>query len=177
MIRDHPRVCGEHYTPQLELLVPEGSSPRMRGTPSRHGESGTSPGIIPAYAGNTCAMPRGRLGTWDHPRVCGEHWARVPVGETCEGSSPRMRGTLHSQGQRREEPGIIPAYAGNTLNLLLECFAFRDHPRVCGEHIPANQTISLRTGSSPRMRGTHSDGVFMFFNSGIIPAYAGNTTA
>ena len=29
---DHPRVCGEHFPENTVLLIPAGSSPRMRGT-------------------------------------------------------------------------------------------------------------------------------------------------
>ena len=51
--RDHPRVCGEHSAVFYFPFGLQGSSPRMRGTPS----SGSA-----QY-------------TWqvDHPRVCGEH--------------------------------------------------------------------------------------------------------
>ena len=52
-IRDHPRVCGEHFDVGVAQLDIVGSSPRMRGT--RHGWRGDihAIGIIPAYAGNT----------------------------------------------------------------------------------------------------------------------------
>ena len=50
------------------------------------------------------------------------------------GSSPRMRGTLGRGGARRVFRGIIPAYAGNTLDAL--------------------SVASMVAGSSPRMRGT-----------------------
>ena len=32
---DHPRVCGEHTAGVIPEVVVEGSSPRMRGTPTR----------------------------------------------------------------------------------------------------------------------------------------------
>ena len=73
LIRDHPRVCGEHV---WSARIPDqtlGSSPRMRGTRLGGLRPDTAAGIIPAYAGNThidCA--RLRTGG-DHPRVCGEH--------------------------------------------------------------------------------------------------------
>ena len=31
--RDHPRACGEHELPEVEIDFQSGSSPRMRGTP------------------------------------------------------------------------------------------------------------------------------------------------
>ena len=75
--KDHPRVCGEHRFHATGLLKPQGSSPRMRGTLEVHVGRPTVAGIIPAYAGNThCMMPISAV-LWDHPRVCGEHGARL----------------------------------------------------------------------------------------------------
>ena len=54
--RDHPRVCGEHYRFVYCPKMPSGSSPRMRGTLASLGNLRNVKGIIPAYAGNTCAM-------------------------------------------------------------------------------------------------------------------------
>ena len=95
--RDHPRVCGEHSTDEIEKAASMGSSPRMRGTlPQRHLPHGGI-GIIPAYAGNTnvlwhfCFIPK------DHPRVCGEHIFQFTRVHFHAGSSPRMRGTPGKQ--------------------------------------------------------------------------------
>ena len=113
--QDHPRIRGEHGT----------------STPT----AGFGVGIIPAYAGNTgsllsyAGMPagssphtRGTLSsmlmpnwtTWDHPRIRGEHYIFF--------NEANVLG------------GIIPAYAGNTLNRPVRHFASR--------------------GSSPHTRGT-----------------------
>ena len=71
--RDHPRVCGEHSTDEIEKAASMGSSPRMRGTlPQRHLPHGGI-GIITAYAGNTPTTTSAAWWYWDHPRVCGEH--------------------------------------------------------------------------------------------------------
>ena len=50
---DHPRACGEHSSALFEMVIPVGSSPRMRGTPCRYTVHWFS--------------------TRDHPRACGEH--------------------------------------------------------------------------------------------------------
>ena len=52
-LRDHPRVCGEHYTRRLFHWLGQGSSPRVRGTRSRPRQATARRGIIPACAGNT----------------------------------------------------------------------------------------------------------------------------
>ena len=53
LLWDHPRVCGEHEPRQLLGKRGEGSSPRMRGTPSVSLRYICESRIIPAYAGNT----------------------------------------------------------------------------------------------------------------------------
>ena len=111
---DHPRVCGEHFTPIALSSRIMGSSPRMRGTLSEFEEASHAPGIIPAYAGNTNCSSGTTLPSPDHPRVCGEHSSHVHVGGAFTGSSPRMRGTPCENSAQT----IMPA----------------DHPRVCGEH-------------------------------------------
>ena len=72
--------------------------------------------------------------------------------------------------------GIIPAYAGNTSVPVVGTWLGGDHPRVCGEHSTCSMLTGLPVGSSPRMRGTHLLGFVCDYGSGIIPAYAGNTT-
>ena len=152
--RDHPRVCGEHFFRSFVDEWGGGSSPRMRGTHGRRRIHVRRNGIIPAYAGNTPRLSNGGMEQRDHPRVCGEHSEGKIGAFRLLGSSPRMRGTLHSQGQRREEPGIIPAYAGNTLHHMVAARVGRDHPRVCGEHLVVVVLGEYSVGSSPRMRGT-----------------------
>ena len=91
------------------------------------------------------------------------------------GSSPRMRGTLAFHSKRCNGYGIIPAYAGNTLERFASDGMRRDHPRVCGEHSDSELYLSTSLGSSPRMRGTQGQQGHRHARRGIIPAYAGNT--
>ena len=105
----------------------------MRGTPRIGVESAASPGIIPAYAGNTGVIDLTGQRFEDHPRVCGEHSHELEHVVALQGSSPRMRGTpvllcvcsfvgssprmrgTHDgMYEYRCHLGIIPAYAGNT---------------------------------------------------------------
>ena len=153
--RDHPRVCGEH-------------DPPVNGSDS-------FVWIIPAYAGNTDGVFYVPGTVWDHPRVCGEHTVSMVVYATMLGSSPRMRGTPGTRYHVRHYAGIIPAYAGNTLQQTVADDLQADHPRVCGEHRWSSRRHSTHPGSSPRMRGTLFDERFRADGGGIIPAYAGNT--
>ena len=199
LIRDHPRMRGEHLylavthahrrwiipacagstgAAMLSLSRRLGSSPHARGA-----RSTTRPSASPAR---------------DHPRMRGEHevQGRVPV-----------------QGQ-----GIIPACAGST-NLISSSSMYvtgssphargarcrtslrrsnrRDHPRMRGEHrsqplrgrnkrgssphargAPAGRArAGSRTRDHPRMRGEHAPrGRGPRRGQGIIPACAGSTS-
>ena len=129
----------------------------MRGTriqPRRHSRWA---GIIPAYAGNTLLSRRTGTRLGDHPRVCGEHAGGQAACAGVSGSSPRMRGTRRISRLIATRP--------------------RDHPRVCGEHEIAALAACPRLGSSPRMRGTPLKTFYDGRETGIIPAYAGNTNA
>ena len=175
LLRDHPRVCGEHPSTESPLPNCLGSSPRMRGTPHFPPNRSRRPGIIPAYAGNTLFFARIFRMHWDHPRVCGEHRYCSDALLRTAGSSPRMRGTRRKIGNALGYTGIIPAYAGNTCQRRLRPPSPWDHPRVCGEHESKDRKEVLEEGSSPRMRGTLCEDVLAGFQHGIIPAYAGNT--
>ena len=174
-VRDHPRVCGEHFASLMYLYVSSGSSPRMRGAPDRLRRRGHRVGIIPAYAGSTHRRVVRMAQGGDHPRVCGEHTSCPVCDSGTRGSSPRMRGALVVGRRARLGEGIIPAYAGSTrLHLPIQSRC-RDHPRVCGEHGIKDGKISAGKGSSPRMRGALASLPTVLLPRGIIPAYAGST--
>ena len=174
---DHPRVCGEHQLDALVGGIRTGSSPRMRGTPLVVWGDSCDEGIIPAYAGNTPRAAWTPRSCRDHPRVCGEHVSCSATTEPVVGSSPRMRGTRFKCARQSSTTGIIPAYAGNTPKRRSVAPRSRDHPRVCGEHKITAGGASTEAGSSPRMRGTHLSAGASATYRGIIPAYAGNTSA
>ena len=157
-------------------MAGKGSSPRMRGTLFLAGVDGDDLGIIPAYAGNTISSSAYPAWCQDHPRVCGEHLDPACGGRMFWGSSPRMRGTPSGIQTLGTTVRIIPAYAGNTSIEHRKRRWNWDHPRVCGEHHENRRISAPRLGSSPRMRGTQDLRARVGINSGIIPAYAGNTS-
>ena len=159
------------------LVFSTGSSPRMRGTHDWLLDMMCWSRIIPAYAGNTRSRSPRRTRVGDHPRVCGEHFFDLSGDGSDTGSSPRMRGTHARRLGRPAGGGIIPAYAGNTSKATRLCRGRRDHPRVCGEHRIVRVRVTAISGSSPRMRGTPVCSTCTPRNTGIIPAYAGNTRA
>ena len=88
-----------------------------------------------------------------------------------------MRGTPLIVDRHHGITGIIPAYAGNTSMPSETPLPRRDHPRICGEHLIFDRWPVRVTGSSPHMRGTPNIRPLAGKGDGIIPAYAGNTTA
>ena len=111
---DHPRMRGEHFFRDHELLLAEGSSPHARGTLMFRPFVYLVAGIIPACAGNTASANPVVFSDGDHPRMRGEHlFVRFSCKQR-QGSSPHARGTHGEVDLAAQDGGIIPACAGNT---------------------------------------------------------------
>ena len=172
---DHPRVCGEHPCPSVQRIGGNGSSPRMRGARPTPTPKCLASRIIPAYAGSTLCSASSTEYAKDHPRVCGEHIGIQRRVGILGGSSPRMRGAPLFCTFQAFQLGIIPAYAGSTNQLMTLYICYRDHPRVCGEHMAVGDEPGGIAGSSPRMRGALAILDLLAGRARIIPAYAGST--
>ena len=175
VIRDHPRMRGEHSNTGPATAFRLGSSPHARGTPRPMMTGIAWSGIIPACAGNTCLCLVWCRGAWDHPRMRGEH--RHPTLELAgfRGSSPHARGTLVFAVLLCLIGGIIPACAGNTSWLIFARPVLRYHPRMRGERMQLFGHLLVSKGSSPHARGTLFSHAIWRGICGIIPACAGNT--
>ena len=114
IVRDHPRMRGEHLPAMSVIQLPAGSSPHARGAHTAHGILHFELGIIPACAGSTAATLCGASHVWDHPRMRGEHRAIVQGDSIPKGSSPHARGAPGRKWSRRTRCRIIPACAGST---------------------------------------------------------------
>ena len=173
----HPRVCGEHSACQSSFPSSCGSSPRLRGTLVVVCSLGIIARFIPAFAGNTTLWSSSSFSCLVHPRVCGEHRHEAIVPGRGVGSSPRLRGTPARAARVGWPERFIPAFAGNTGERLMKKLLITVHPRVCGEHIRFTCFHLVRTGSSPRLRGTHLERRTVQLGVRFIPAFAGNTSA
>ena len=134
IIRDHPRMCGEHRPQRKAISAMPGSSPHVRGARTLLHRVGSREGIIPACAGSTFFPVGSGPHCRDHPRMCGEHLESLNPTSPTQGSSPHVRGAHGHVSCHVGAIGIIPACAGSThmdndLNNM-----GRDHPRMCGEH-------------------------------------------
>ncbi len=113
-VRDHPRMCGEHYGDSDFVNELEGSSPHVRGARFIKSATQDAVGIIPACAGSTVEQLFLTTVIGDHPRMCGEHTDLGKIVRVQWGSSPHVRGAPYRQAVFRHRAGIIPACAGST---------------------------------------------------------------
>ena len=68
---DHPRACGANFWAASKPFCNSGSSPRMRGKPTKGQTMASYPRIIPAHAGQTVERRLRVRAQPDHPRACG----------------------------------------------------------------------------------------------------------
>ena len=152
-----------------------GSSPRVRGSRNFRHKAFAALGIIPAGAGLTYLLRRTNCIQRDHPRGCGAHLLRSLICFCAWGSSPRVRGSLLTLLAFRLAVWIIPAGARLTEEGQGRARQARDHPRGCGAHRRGLTGVLLRSGSSPRVRGSRAATKRAEPAQGIIPAGAGLT--
>ncbi len=171
----HPRVGGEHCPLAIGTGLPDGSSPRGRGTRRWTTRKTRRRRFIPAWAGNTCDRLISSQDNPVHPRVGGEHSTSTQVIRRNFGSSPRGRGTHRPDHDLTRFNRFIPAWAGNTVELQFAYQRHSVHPRVGGEHRLRPGIACSGGGSSPRGRGTHIHRKYYDDRCRFIPAWAGNT--
>ena len=174
---DHPRSRGEYIAVAIALFGVPGSSPLSRGIPDRGALPFSSPGIIPALAGNTPLLSSRAISPKDHPRSRGEYGSAEEVSALKEGSSPLSRGIRVQSLRGHRAAGIIPALAGNTNSASRPMNFTRDHPRSRGEYGIGQDPVKVRLGSSPLSRGIRVRRGPSVGPQRIIPALAGNTGA
>ena len=172
----HPRACGENAFSTGAGLGGLGSSPRVRGKRVFDRGGARRVGLIPARAGKTCPQSSRGSSRTAHPRACGENCASVTKSPSGSGSSPRVRGKLHTMYFLHSTGGLIPARAGKTGPPPASPPSPRAHPRACGENMRELGHKYPNQGSSPRVRGKHSVPAAPPVVPGLIPARAGKTT-
>ena len=119
LLRDHPRLRGEHQFQGGLLLMVMGSPPPTRGTRWLCSWVMAMRRITPAYAGNTSVSDLSGHSDRDHPRLRGEHIRQMLLIYKLQGSPPPTRGTQYSCVYFNVGVGITPAYAGNTLSYII----------------------------------------------------------
>ncbi len=115
--------------------------------------------------------------TRDHPRIRGEHGHRVGNALDGVGDHPRIRGEHEAlQLLHVGRAGIIPAYAGSTLEQILwHIHNWGSSPHTRGA-LDCDEPAVGRSVDHPRIRGEHEQvSGLLVGGDGIIPAYAGST--
>ena len=161
----------------LTLTTPNkiGSPPPTRGAhwaaPSLSGVAR----ITPAYAGSTPWTRAPTSGSWDHPRLRGEHLSMVDdIGDET-GSPPPTRGAPGPDRRQARPRRITPAYAGSTQPTTSNPMYFQDHPHLRGEHLSLIEASDLSRGSPPPTRRALARFRRQRSQSRITPTYAGST--
>ena len=95
IMRDHPRLRGEHIKSCSPNVIILGSPPPTRGTLPITVKCYIHNRITPAYAGNTTFIIFLLLLYQDHPRLRGEHFKPKTLLARIPGSPPPTRGTPH----------------------------------------------------------------------------------
>ena len=111
-----------------------GSSPLARGTLAFFIRHITHTRLIPARAGNIAIMTSTSTPAAAHPRSRGEHANSLFIFPRPPGSSPLARGTFLGVFSVIIEFRLIPARAGNIMNVQFSPGALTAHPRSRGEH-------------------------------------------
>ena len=112
-----------------------------------------------------------------HPRAGGERIRPDPHVLLITGSSPRGRGTRRDHLLNVGPSRFIPARAGNAQEFDDRAEAWAVHPRAGGERGFGVARSVVRSGSSPRGRGTHDHAALAGHGPRFIPARAGNASA
>ena len=169
----YPRVCGGTGAATMVDLLRRGLSPRVRGNHLLSGQIDYNTGSIPACAGEPHLCHQGNLEAPVYPRVCG---GTIELGSAIlndVGLSPRVRGNRPTSPRRAARPGSIPACAGEPRPGPAAAALGWVYPRVCGGTGAATMVDLLRRGLSPRVRGNHLLSGQIDYNTGSIPACAG----
>ena len=150
----HPRSRGEHGKPMLARELDGGSSPLARGTLNLKSLKYVTERLIPARAGNTPTRHNATGRRSAHPRSRGEHSPLMTSKIVVVGSSPLARGTQEAPAPVKSCKRLIPARAGNTVNVITHGYSPSAHPRSRGEHCTFLLVHVADPGSSPLARGT-----------------------
>ena len=170
----HPRMCGERVADAGHPVYPVGSSPHVRGTHHEFLFRYLWVRFIPACAGNASAACASMRTDTVHPRMCGERLTILQLKLDYLGSSPHVRGTHSQRCPRPSLRRFIPACAGNAGTYTVTMSADKVHPRMCGERAMRRSSLTITSGSSPHVRGTHEPRQHRRNHRRFIPACAGN---
>ncbi len=130
----HPCLRGENDRQDARHDGRVGSSLLTRGKRSPAHATGTSRGLIPAYAGKTRVVGEDGDEIGAHPCLRGENGQYDPNKGIEDGSSLLTRGKPGAVGGFLGGGRLIPAYAGKTRPEFVDYIAREAHPCLRGEN-------------------------------------------
>ena len=169
----YPRACGGTPPDRSPSADPDGLSPRVRGNPIPSRRRQSSPGSIPARAGEPAESSNTLTGVEVYPRACGGTVFCDRVQPPHRGLSPRVRGNPVLEVALDPQPGSIPARAGEPSDGAVPARGRRVYPRACGGTYTGAMIVLSVEGLSPRVRGNRARAGCGGSASGSIPARAG----
>ena len=89
----------------------------------------------------------------DHPHAYGDKHCPIICGAMILGSSPRVWGQDHINGNRTDNRRIIPTRMGTSVRNRYFVFLRRDHPHAYGDKSLISLLPNTNLGSSPRVWG------------------------
>ena len=110
-----------------------------------------------------------------YPRVGGGNRQSTIAASLACGLSPRGRGKRDDMNDDKGYRRSIPAWAGETAELALECASYRVYPRVGGGNYMRACSPPPYPGLSPRGRGKPAALLLLAVAARSIPAWAGET--
>ena len=146
-------MCGEKSASIVQENCQLGSPPHVRGKEPFCFACCRCPGITPACAGKSLALPHPGEVVGDHPRMCGEKEGTRRNNSVERGSPPHVRGKAFVPAPMLSTLGITPACAGKSSVRELLLIVSRDHPRMCGEKFCPGVIANSIKGSPPHVRG------------------------
>ena len=166
-------MCGEKTQLVKTSSGISGTSPRVWGKEISNRLQARSRRNIPTCVGKSIVKFVVNYPATEHPHVCGEKKASLPLDMRPAGTSPRVWGKeekLISNGWidrniptcvgKREKPknGIVkitehPHVCGEKSSISRDLTACEEHPHVCGEKNCAFYGCSSLAGTSPRVWG------------------------
>jgi len=172
-VTDYPRVGGGTSPLITQLAAPMGLSPRGRGNPMPQIGKIINLRTIPAWAGEPHTILWCGFLRRDYPRVGGGTGHGRSFLCVSSGLSPRGRGNRVDMDAVIDEPGTIPAWAGEPSGCGRATHRKTDYPRVGGGTSQAFPFRAQSSGLSPRGRGNLVNPRLVDPGRGTIPAWAG----
>ena len=128
---------------------------------------------IPACAGEPISFPLPHSLIGVYPRVCGGAIYSLKLIACAQGLSPRVRGSRPPPRGACHAARSIPACAGEPDRRHPSLRRKPVYPRVCGGALSHDHPSKIEGGLSPRVRGSHIVSALAEFETGSIPACAG----